>query len=220
MPSPELIDKNFSRGPDKAPHFHALKRLSERLSYSLVSLVLESKTLTAAAAVLALLIRAGETCLRLNNYDTTVLIVSVLHHEAVFRLKGAWARAEKALPAGAFSNLTAAVGVAGRDLKASMMLDLMTDPPCMPAVGVFLTSLINAAEDPDLDPSDENAKRINLVKLRRVSTTVALVKATQDVHYSCHIDEEVCQGLLEDPDFPSEDSAYARSLELQGRAGK
>ena len=43
------------------------------------------------AQLTELLVRTAEQCLEMNNYDSTMLIVSVLANSAVHRLANTWA---------------------------------------------------------------------------------------------------------------------------------
>ena len=56
----------------------------------LMSEILRHEALKERARVVSLLVRVAESCLQMNNYDSAMVVVSLLEQAPIHRLKKTW----------------------------------------------------------------------------------------------------------------------------------
>lgn len=195
---------------DATPNFHWLKTVTSRMSFVMISEILRHQDVAQRAQVIELLIKAADCCFNMGNFDTMLTICSVLNHTAIHRLKLTWARVSKKMP-GRWETLQEKVGVGGRNLDR-LQNDLQ--PPCVPCVASILKHLINIHEEPTYLPETE---LVNMNKLRKNAKVLQMVQQARQTPYLIPVDSALVLLLLSNPLYPTEDTCYERSTELEAK---
>jgi hypothetical protein len=146
--SRELLDKNLEHGPAHAPCFELLKKVNERTMWVLMSEILRHEALKERARVVSLLVRVAESCLQMNNYDSAMVVVSLLEQAPIHRLKKTWHEVDQMIPLH-WRAVVRAVGTRGGNSLVGTMQRLIADPPFMPFGGWIMNELmkLNVAAD-------------------------------------------------------------------------
>jgi len=206
IPVEEFVDNKY-KFVESGPNFQSMKAMSNKLSFFLISAILQEEEINARANVLKLLIQTAENCLGLENFDMFVSIISVLGSSAIHRLKQTWIKLEKLLP-GKWAAIQKASGGAGRNLEKKMNI---LQPPCVPCIGLLLRMLINLDEE----PSKNESGLVNFHKLRKIGGVFRMIESAKSVPYSFKENEELLNMFVGDPEFSNEDQCWNQSKAIE-----
>jgi ankyrin repeat protein len=206
IPVTEFVDNKY-KSFETGPNFQRMKAMSNKLSFFLISAILQEEDVTARANVIKLLIQTAENCLGLENFDMFVSIISVLGSSAIHRLKQTWIKLDKLLP-GKWAAIQKASGGAGRNLEKKMN---MLKPPCVPCIGLLLRMLINLDEE----PGRNDHGMINFHKLRKIGGVLRMIESAKSVPYSFALDSELLPMFTGNPEFGNEDDCWNQSKAIE-----
>ncbi|KAG7401619.1 Ankyrin repeat and death domain-containing protein 1B [Phytophthora boehmeriae] len=152
---------------------------------------------------------AADCCASLHNHDTMAAILYALQSTAVQRLRKSidcLSVASKQL----MNNMQLLSDKGCREMNRLMR---KTSNPSMPYIGLYLQGFVGLNELPVFDKEG----LVNARRLRKMGELSMEILHRQSVSYALRHDEKVDKLLHVSMPYPSEESRYARSLELEPR---
>jgi len=201
--------------PDKhtrSPHIVKLVDQLNKVSSWIATCIIREDTPKKRGLIIKYWILVAKECRQLNNFDGIFTIMGALNNSSVRRLKKSWETiSQKKMKI--LTELEDLVSVSGNS-KAMRNAILISDPPCVPYVGLFLTDL-TFIEEGNNDLTKNNL--INYSKRRKIAKVIANIRMLQQKPYQINIVPELRQKFLVCDDIMDESALYKQSLIVEPR---
>jgi len=208
----ELLNLAWSNAKLKhrAPNVLKMIERFNVVSGWITTVFLSEPGLKARARLMGKLIRLGQACFDLRNYNTLLAVISGLNCAAVNRLK--FTKEETSSKAKAtFEDLKAKMS---SDASYKSIREILHNgaPPALPYLGVFLTDLTFIEEG----NVDKLGNLVNFKKRLYVYNVLNEIQTYQKVPYDFEEDETILM-CIENLQAVDNDALYKMSLEREGR---
>lgn len=163
------------------------------------------------AASIKQFILVAEKCRQINNFNALMAILAGLNTTAISRLKKSWELIPSKLKA-SFDSLNDLMSEA-KGFKNYRQQLAITEPPCIPFLGVYLTNLVF------IEGGNKDflaAGIINFDKCHKVAKIIEEIVSFQKVPFNFEKSDEIQRSILNQI-VKKEEEIYERSIELEPR---
>lgn len=202
-------DKNV-----RAPNIIRMIAKSNLIGSWIVAEILKEGNLKKRAALIEHFIDVVYESHKLNNFHSVMVVMSVLRDSSVARLKLTWEKVSKKS-----KELLEFMETKMDDednFAAYRTAYAQAPPPKLPYMGLVFRDLIHIEEG---SPKHLPNGSINFHRCELIAEKLHLVKLSQQDRIMWPKNEDLWQYILAVPKHPDQQSQYARSLELEPRAG-
>ncbi|CAH0477387.1 unnamed protein product [Peronospora belbahrii] len=189
--------------------FITIKHWFQHLSAYVINAVLAQSTPEERAEVISFYLKAADCCMSLRNYDTLASILYALQSTAVQRLR----KTINCLSVDAKKMLNDMQLLSDKGCREMNRLMRKFGNPCMPYIGLYLQGFAGLNELPAFG----NDGLVNGSRLRRMGELAMEILHRQSAAYTLPNDKKITELLHVEMLYSSEESRYARSLELEPR---
>ncbi|KAG6609508.1 alternate phospholipase [Phytophthora cinnamomi] len=189
--------------------FTSVKRWFQHISAYVINAVLVQNTPEERAEVISFYLKVADYCISLHNHDTLASILYALQSTAVQRLR----KTIDCLSLDAKKMMNEMQLLSDKGCREMNRLMRKTANPSMPYIGLYLQGFVGLNELPAFDKEG----LVNANRLRRMGELSMEILHRQSVAYTLRHDEDVNKLLHVSLPYSSEESRYARSLELEPR---
>ncbi|KAJ3009155.1 UNVERIFIED_CONTAM: hypothetical protein HDU68_002807 [Siphonaria sp. JEL0065] len=218
----ECLKKAWSRkdGSISSPNVKAMILLSNQVAGWIVQSILSENDLKNRANLVKHFISIAEKCRSLNNFCTLNTILGALASSSIYRLKRTWELIGKR----SLERLETLKHLMTREKNFSRYRATlrMTNPPCVPYFGLFLTDLTfieDGCTDLLKNPVEETElKFINFFKWSKTADVIRDIQQFQNEPYHLTGVKEIQELLMRGFETEMDDQAcFVMSLQLEPR---
>lgn len=196
----------------RSPHIVKLVEQLNKVSAWIATMIIREDTPKKRGALIKHWIMVAKECRSLNNFDGIFTVMGALNNSSIRRLKKSWETiSQKKMKI--LAELEDLVSVSGNS-KAMRNAILVSEPPCVPYIGLFLTDL-TFIEEGNNDMTKNNL--INYSKRRKIAKVIANVRLLQQKPYQIYVVPELRQKFLVCDDILDEGAMYKQSLIVEPR---
>jgi len=203
----ELLFMNWTRNETKradSPNLLAMIDQFNRTGQWVVSLLVTTHEFEKRSKYLQRLIQVAYETFKLQNYNSTMALVSGLKNSAVVRLKHTW----DSLPSSCWDCWEELTAICMLDDNFARLREVVrsNSPPCIPYVGMYLSDLTFK----EVEPNIFDGGSVNFGKMRSLADIVSKLKQDQVVPY-CLESVPLIQEFLKQLSFIPESEYYENS---------
>ena len=184
-----------------------------QVSYWVAFQIVNKKKLQERRAYIKYFIRVARRCFELNNFNSTISIISGLSNSSVSRMKRTW-KTLNPKDIETYKELSALLEKNSKEYRNALHI---ATPPCIPYLGVHLQDL-TFIEDGNEDNLDNNY--INFSKRRLFAEVIRQLRFLQQADYQLVSVPHIQDFLKESGGAVSDDEMYKMSLEAEPREPK
>ncbi|KZV68821.1 ras GEF [Peniophora sp. CONT] len=193
----------------------AVIQTSNKIAHWVADAVLEKEGARKRGLVVKYFITVADRCRELHNFSSMVAIVSGLNAPPVRRLKRTWDEISQKY-AGILSTCEVTID-SGRNFSNYRQLLQSVTPPCVPFIGVYLTTLTSIQNE---EPHTISGSLVNFRKCAKVAEVIQEAKKWQSKPFNFARVEPIADHLHERlhkfNDVPNvSDAFWKRSLERE-----
>ncbi|KAL4169980.1 hypothetical protein KRP22_010889 [Phytophthora ramorum] len=189
--------------------FTSIKRWFQHISAYVINAVLVQNSPEERAEVISFYLKAADYCVSLHNHDTLASILYALQSTAVQRLR----KSIDCLSAEAKKMMNEMQLLSDKGCREMNRLMRKTVNPSMPYIGLYLQGFVGLNELPAFGKEGQ----VNASRLRKMGELAMEILHRQSVAYTLQNDESIDKLLHVSMPYSSEESRYARSLEVEPR---
>lgn len=203
--------QDFVSGSKKqhSSEFTCIKRWFQHLSAYVINAVLVQGSPDERAEVISFYLKAADCCASLHNHDTMAAILYALQSTAVQRLR----KSIDCLSVASKKMMNEMQLLSDKGCREMNRLMRKTANPSMPYIGLYLQGFVGLNELPVFDKEG----LVNARRIRKMGELSMEILHRQSVAYALRNDDKIDKLLHVSLPYSTEESRYARSLELEPR---
>jgi len=210
--SHELLNLNWNKKDktEKAPNILNMIHTSNRVCRWVETEILCESNAKIRANILGHFIRVAQACLKLNNFNAVMEMLSALGSASIYRMRKTWALLPSKLAA-TFDELKTLMAP-DKSFKSYRTTIKQCNPPAIPYLGLFLQDLTFIEEG----NADSIGSELNFAKRQKIGSVIALIRHYQQKAYALEPVPDMVQYLL-GAEHLEDSELFKQSLILEPR---